>query len=320
MSMQARAGFDPSRPGLLAKRELKLKRYLVSILISLVSLGISAAAAQDRPRIIVVTYPLQYITERLVEGVADVVFPVPAGVDPSFWRPALSDIRAIQQADLVFLNGAGFASWVDQVSLRRSKVVNTSAALADKFIATQSITHSHGDGGHHAHDGVASYLWLDPALTIGQAEAVAAALAGRGLVDPAEVYARLTMLRADLEALNTMAQARLRGMQDTVFVSTHPRYQYFGRAFDVTIHALEWDAGATPTDAQLADLAALVADTGAEILLWEAQPSPAAFAATKALGLTNITFPPLAQQVQGADYPEAMRAAIEALSAASAEN
>ena len=127
-------------------------------------LAATALIAEDRKHIVVVNYALQYFAERLTEGSVDVDFPVPRDVDPAFWRPAIADISRIQSADLILLNGAGFATWIDRVSLPRARVVNTSAAIEDKFIVTESITHSHGEGGAHSHEGLASYLWLDPSL------------------------------------------------------------------------------------------------------------------------------------------------------------
>ena len=53
-------------------------------------IGVSApGAAQERPTVVTVNYALSYFAERLGGGDIDVVFPVPDGVDPSFWRPAL---------------------------------------------------------------------------------------------------------------------------------------------------------------------------------------------------------------------------------------
>ena len=278
----------------------------------------TAAAAQDRPRVVTVNYPLQYFAERLLGDAAEVEFPVPEGVDPSFWRPAIADISAIQSADLILLNGAGFATWIDRVSLPRSRIVNTSAAFSDRYIATESITHSHGDGGEHSHEGIASYTWLDLSLAVRHAEAIAAAVSARGLAEPGEVYARFDALRAELQTLDSEARAALAGAKDTVFIASHPRYQYLARAYDLEIVSLEWDAGAAPGAQDLAELRTLVEETGAGVLIWEAEPPAEALEATANLGLQNLTFPPLAQRAPGGDFIETFRAALAALSAAEA--
>lgn len=296
---------------------LRPLRVLFAVLILLGS--VASASGQDRPRVVAVNYPLQYIAERLLGGAAEVVFPVPEGVDPSFWRPSIADISMIQWADLILLNGAGFATWVDRVSLPRSRLVNTSAAIEDRFIVTESITHSHGDGGEHAHEGLASYTWLDPTLAIAQAAAVAAAITARDLAPAEDVATRLESLRTELETLDTAARAALGAAPDTALIATHPRYQYVARRYDLSITSLEWDAGAMPSEDDLADLAALIEETGARILIWEAEPPPAAIEATNALGVESVVFPPLAVSASNDPFPTAFDAALSALSDAIAQ-
>ncbi len=286
-------------------------KHLLAACLVLVASG--SAMAQDRPRVVAVNYPLQFFAERLLGDAAEVVFPVPAGVDPSFWRPTIADISMIQSADLILLNGAGFATWIDRVSLPRSKLVNTSAAVDDMFIVTESITHSHGDGGEHSHEGLASYLWLDPMLAIAQAEAVAAAITARDLAPAAEVEAAMDALRSDLEALDDQTRAALGDLQGVSMIATHPRYHYFARRYGLSVTALEWEAGAMPGDSDMADLRRLAEDTGAQVLIWEAQPPAEAFEMTTGLGLRNVVFAPLAHGVAGQTYLETLAGAVAAM-------
>ena len=295
-----------------------MRRYLLRHLAALLALSLTATnvSAQDRPQIVAVNYPLQYLAERLVGEAADVVFPVPAEVDPSFWRPSIADISTIQSADLILLNGAGFATWVDRVSLPRSKVVNTSAAIKDQFIVTESITHSHGDGGEHSHEGLASYLWLDPTLAAAQARALAAGIKRAGILPSDDIDARLDALEADLDQLDQAARSALANLGDVAIIATHPRYQYFARRYGLTVTALEWEAGATPSAAQLSALETLVGETGAEILIWEGQPPEAALDAVAELGLASVVFPPLAHPASSMEFDQAFSEAVQSLSAA----
>jgi zinc transport system substrate-binding protein len=290
-------------------------RFLNLALAAVLMTFATFAQAQDTPRVVSVNYPLQYFADRLLDGAAEVDFLVPDDVDPSFWRPSIADISAIQSADLILLNGAGFATWVDRVSLPRARVVNTSAAIEDQFIVTESITHSHGEGTEHSHEGLASYTWLDPTLAMAQAEAIAAAISAQGLAPAQDVEDRLADLRSELEAIDAEARAGLGGLADVAIIATHPRYQYFARRYGLSIAALEWDAGAMPTDAEVADLRALVEESGAEVMIWEDQPPAAAFEMTAALGLRNVVFPTLAHGVDGRSFIEVVAEAHSALAA-----
>lgn len=291
-----------------------MKRVLLSLAVGLAFLTAGAVAAQDRPRVVTVNYALQYFAQRLLGETADVSFLVPEDVDPSFWRPSVADITTIQSADLIVLNGAGFATWVDRVSLPRSKVVNTTAAIEDRFIRTESITHSHGEGEEHSHEGLASYTWLDPMLAFAQAEALANAIIARGLRPADEVAAQLATLKDDLDALDKQAERAADGLQDIAIIVTHPRYQYFAQRYGLSVSSLEWEAGAMPTEAERAELSALVAETGAQVLIWEAEPPTAAFEIATELGLKNIVFAPLAHRVQGRDYLQTFADALVGLS------
>ncbi len=279
-------------------------------------LAAGAAAAQEKPVVAAVNYPLAWMAERLGGGSVEVLYPVPEGRDPSFWRPGLSDIAAIQQADVIALNGAGFAAWIARTSLPRSRVVDTSAAFADAYIATESITHSHGADGAHSHTGTASYTWLDFAQAARQAEALSAAMQRRlpDLRDP--VAEALQTLVSDLETLDAEARTALAGLQGTTILATHPRYQYFARAYGLDIAALDWEAGATPDEAQWQDLERKAQDTGASLLIWEAAPPQEALDRAGSLNLRSVVVAPLAGRPASGDFLSVMRSQIAALAGA----
>ena len=100
----------------------------------------------------VVNYPLAYMAERIGGEHVEVRFSVPADVDPAFWQPTAEDILAMQAADVILCNGAGYANWMSTATLPTSRVVDTSAAFSGRLIArTDLVTHTHGPDGDHAH-------------------------------------------------------------------------------------------------------------------------------------------------------------------------
>ncbi|UCH40715.1 MAG: metal ABC transporter substrate-binding protein, partial [Gammaproteobacteria bacterium] len=160
-------------------------------------------AAAERLTVYTVNYPLKYFAERIAGEHAEVVFPTPADVDPAFWKPDTVTIGAYQGADLILLNGANYAKWVGQVSLPRRRLVNTSAAFAERLIKTESgIAHSHGAGDEHAHAGTAFTTWLDPRQALLQAEAIAQALIKNRPQAQAEIELNFAALERDLRALD----------------------------------------------------------------------------------------------------------------------
>ena len=249
-----------------------------------------AAAADERLTVYAVNAPLAYFAERLAGDQAEVVMPVPPGRDPAFWRPSIADIAAVQSADLILLNGAGYAQWTTKTSLPRSKLVDSARGFADAFIVTETITHSHGPEGAHLHQGIASHTWLDFAQAVQQAEAVANALSRRLPDERESIAAALTTLKADLAALDERARSLGERLDSVILIASHPRYQYFARAYGLAIESLDWEAGETPSPEQWATFDALVTESGARVLIWEGQPSEEAAAALAERGLAGSVF------------------------------
>ena len=91
--------------------------------------------------------------------------------------PDKQTIAGYQQADLILLNGAHYAKWVEKVTLPRARMVDTSRKFKDRYISQdKAVTHSHGTGGQHAHEDAAFTLWLDFELAGRQAQAIEKAL------------------------------------------------------------------------------------------------------------------------------------------------
>ncbi|MGR3494751.1 metal ABC transporter substrate-binding protein [Citreimonas sp.] len=272
-----------------------------------------AAVAQDRPAVAPVNYPLAFFAERLGGDAVEVRFPVPEGQDPAFWVPGLADLGIIQDAEVIALNGAGYAPWTTRVSLPRSAIVDTTRGLQDRYIQTEAITHSHGEGEEHSHEAIASHTWLDFAIAADQADALAVFMQRR-MPDLADAIARnRAVLRDDLMALDTRAQEVAVGLENATILATHPVYQYFARAYGLTIEALEWEAGAMPSSDQWDALASLQAETGAGTLLWEAAPPDEAIARAEEMGLRSVVFPPLAAPPAEGDFVSVMSGMLDAL-------
>lgn len=289
-----------------------LHRIIGGLIVALVATAV-LAQSQERPSVVAVNYALSYFAERLGGDEIDVRFPVPGGVDPVFWRPDIAGISEMQNADLIVLNGAGFASWTTKASLPRARIVETARVFEDQFIATETITHSHGADGEHSHTGTASFTWLDQEQAILQAGAIADALAQRGLVAQDDIDRRLSGLTDDLLALDAAGEQLRPLAAGKVLIATHPRYQYLARAYGLDIRSLEWEAGAAPGADQLAMLKALVGETGAQVLLWEAHPPDSARSAIRDLGMVDVVFPTLAETPEGADYVVQLRTTIDEL-------
>ncbi len=76
-----------------------------------------APPPNERVSLYTVNYPLQYFAQRIGGELVDVSFPAPRSVDPADWVPYIDTVAEYQQADVILLNGAGYARWLRRMSL-----------------------------------------------------------------------------------------------------------------------------------------------------------------------------------------------------------
>ncbi len=270
----------------------------------------STAPAPDGTTTILTTfYPTQYFAERIAGDTAEVICPVPADADAIFWQPDADSIARYQAADLIVLNGAGFAKWVTTVSLPESRIVDTAAPFSDRFIKYEdAVTHSHGESGSHSHEGIDGHTWVDPINAKIQAGEIAKALAER-YPDHAELYeTNLAALEADLDALDAALNSYGSGPP---LLASHPAYNYIAERYSWNLKSLDLDPEEMPSDPQFAEIKSTLAEFPAKFILWEGTPTQAiADRFQSELGLTSITFSPV-ELFDGTDYLTAMRENLE---------
>jgi zinc transport system substrate-binding protein len=264
------------------------------------------------PVVYAVNYPLAYFAERIGGPAVSVVFPAPAGIDAAHWKPAPEVIAGYQRADLILLNGADYEKWIQVASLPEGRLLNTTAAVRDRYVEIQThVTHSHGPGGEHAHGGTAFTTWLDLSLARAQARAVYEGIA-RVAADTSGLSRRYLELGRELSALDR--ELREAGLEGRMLLASHPVYQYLGARYDLNIRSVSWEPGEAPLEMQWAELKALRAKHPADIMLWEAEPLDATRARLERDGIRLVVFNPCGNRAASdTNFMKVMRENIEAL-------
>jgi zinc transport system substrate-binding protein len=182
------------------------------------------AASEDDGRftLYTVNYPLKYFAERVGGESVTAVFPAPPDIDPAYWSPEPEQVAAYQGADLILRNGAGYAAWVDRASFLRRQLVDTSTGFQDRLLPLdEAPLHTHGPEGDHSHSGTAFTTWLDPALALEHARAIADALGGL-LPDRAEVFEQnLHAFEGDLARLDQRLERVAQRLGESPLVFSH---------------------------------------------------------------------------------------------------
>jgi len=285
-------------------------RILSLIIFSVVITGqfATAAVADDRLRIYTVNYPLQYFAQRIAGEHAEVVFPAPRSTDPAFWTPNVQTVGGYQDADLILLNGANYAKWINKVSLPRRRLVNTSAGFAENYIDTGSgAEHSHGGGAAHAHAGVAFTTWLDLQQAVLQADSIRQAIIKKRPQLKAQVDENFAMLEGDLLALDAELKSIIAGNQNQALLASHPVYQYLARRYGVNLHSVVWEPDKYPAPSQWQALGNLAQAHDAKWMLWEGRPGAESVAQLKHMAIDSIVFDPCANIPAQSDFLSVMK-------------
>lgn len=271
-----------------------------------------------KPIVYTTFYPAKYFAERIGGDLIEVVCPVPPDKDAIFWMPDAATIQAYQAADLIILNGAGFAKWVQKVSLPESKVVDTSKPLKGDLITFEDVTvHSHGSTGEHAHEGLDGHTWVDPVNAKVQADEIMKALTRRFPEHEAPFKKGLTALAEDLNALDGKLKAYQASYRNQPMLASHPAYNYIARRYGWNIKNLDLDPEEMPSREAFQTISKILEKHPAKHLIWETSPVEAiANRLREELGIISIEFSPCEllpkeDQVAGMDYLGVMSSNIE---------
>ena len=266
-------------------------------------------AASSPIVIYAVNYPLAYFAGRIGGDDVDVRLPVPADEDPAYWNPTAEEISAFQATDMILLNGAGYAGWTEKASLPRSMLVNTTAGVADRYIAAdESLVHAHGPEGEHEHGTMAFTTWLDPTLAIEQAGSIRDALVEYRPGAKDRFDASYSELESELEALDRELLATAAALEGTPLLASHPVYQYLAGRYGLDLRSVHFEPDEPPSEAGWRELREIQSERAAPVMLWEAEPMVATRERLeREYGVTSIVFSPCANAPSVDDYMDVMR-------------
>ena len=270
--------------------------------------------SRAQPTVYVVNYPLQYFAERIAGERVKVVFPAPADEDPAFWKPDVDTIAAFQAADLILINGAGYAKWLKTASLPKSRMIDTSRRFkADMIAVEDEAVHTHGPAGEHAHTGTAFTTWLDFRQAAQQAQAV---LEGLSRLLPAHQDAlqqRYAELERDLLALDARLDAIVAPRRAQPLLASHPVYQYLARRHGLSLQSVLWEPEVMPEAEQWEALQSILETHAAAWMLWEGDPLPASVQKLQTLGVQSLVFDPCGNVPEQGDFLSVMQANVARL-------
>ena len=268
---------------------------LLVVSITLAGCGDDSHATEPvgRPQVWTASWPIWSLTWRLAGDAAQLHCALPTDTDVEGFSPPRDVIAAMASGDLVLLSGAGLEAWTGRVSLPTGRVVDTSAGFADQFVDfPEQVSHSHGGGVAHAHEGTNPHVWLDPVLLERQARAIHEGLV-RVLPDrKATLDGKLGELIEELRALDLELKGIALGPDD-VLVASHPTWVYLARRYGWTLVDAHLHNDEAPDAENLAALVTAVGGRRVRAVLFEVVPIEAVRAALRgAVDAPCVAFDP----------------------------
>jgi len=285
--------------------------------------------ANDSHAVYTTFYPTAYFASRIAGSKVRVVCPLPYGEDPILWQPSREVIAEFQRAALIVTNGADFEKWVSTASLPRSRVVESARSLQGSYVTFKTVTHKHGLGGAHTHEGIDGHTWVDPVNATQQARDILGAMCARFPEHVSSFTDNFDALVRDLQSLHEEFAELTAPAEEVQLFASHPAYNYPSRRYNLNITnvALDPDAEATEDDFKsVADALAASGTKRTAVMLWESEPLPANVRTLRErFGVRSVVFSPCesvneADAAAGRDYVSVMRQNIKDLRDAMAES
>lgn len=234
-----------------------MKHLAIFLLFIMLVCWFSGCSAETPADIAATTLPVYTFAARLCEGTPlTVTRLVTESVSCLHdYTLQVGQMRAIQGARAVVINGAGLEAFLEDALHDADCVIDASQSLS-------LLDGSHHDHDHHGHTHEEDpHIWLSP-----ESAKIMAHNICHGLAEAFPKYAgvfkeNLHTLEADLDALQAYGEVVLSSLSCRELVTFHDGFSYFAESFGLTIlKAVEEESGSEASAAQLTGLCCLVED------------------------------------------------------------
>ena len=271
------------------------KPILAGAIVVAIIIGVSAIIVQDNDDTnvediesldydsekIVITTTTNVITD-LVENIGgddvSVTGLMGPGVDPHLYRPSASDVKKLQNADIVFYNGLDLEGKMGDIFVKIGRE-GTSVWAVSENIPQESLL-SLDDQGHFD-----PHIWWDVELWMEAAKVVATGLKEHDPENSEKYDKNLSEYLAKLEALNSINLEKIDSIpeEQRVLVTAHDAFQYFGHAYGFEELAIQgWSTDSEAGIREIQNLADEISKRKIKALFVETSISPATIEALKA--------------------------------------
>lgn len=247
----------------------------IAIVLLLMFLLSGCSKPSEEVQIAATTLPVYEFTVRLCEGTPlQVTRLITENVSCLHdYTLKVSQMRTIESAQVVVLNGAGLEEFMDGALQSASCRIDASQGVA----LLEAEEESHGTHEHtheHTHD---PHIWLSPENAKIMASNICIGLTSQ-FPQYAQIFqGNLSNLCRELDSLQHYGETALSNLSLREIVTFHDGFSYFAEAFDLRIlAAVEEESGSEAPASELIELISLVERSKLPAIFTEANGSTAA--------------------------------------------
>ena len=242
------------------------KRCLLLILLVLFLTG----CTQEKPtQIVASTLPVYDFTSALCEGTGISVSRLVTEEVSCLhdYTVQVSQMRAVESAQVVILNGAGLEDFLTDVLKNAKQVIDASEGV-------ELDCGHHHEGHSHEHD---PHIWLSPENAKEMCKTICTELTALYPAYKAQFEGNLQSLLEQLNTLQLYGETELQSLKTRDLITFHDGFSYFAESFDLHIlKAVEEESGSEASAKELIAIIDLVDSSTLPAVFTEKNGSTAA--------------------------------------------
>ena len=165
-----------------------------------------------------------------------------------------SQMRAIESAELVLINGAGLEDFMEDALDKASAVAEASHGL--ELESGNAHEHDHDHGHVHEED---PHIWLSPKNAKIMADNICRGLSSHYPQWEPQFQRNLQILLTELDALQAYGEEKLASLSCRDLITFHDGFTYLAESFDLHIvKAIEEESGSEASAKELVEMIELV--------------------------------------------------------------
>lgn len=258
-----------------------MKKTILALLLSGLMLLSGCAAGQPSRttqaefQAAATTYPVYLMAQAVTEGVEGVSVSLVIDQEVSClhnYTLTMQDMRSVEQADVLLINGMGLEDFLDDV-LENRTLIDCSQGITPRE-PEEDDGHNHGLESDHSHE-TDPHIWMDPRNAAVMAQNIAQGLAE---LDPDHAEAYLANAKAAAQELTEFREEMLELLDGGHYdlITFHDGFGYFADSFGMhLLAAVEEEEGSEASAKTIVEITHLVEENHLPAVFTEVNGSDA---------------------------------------------